>query len=244
MNALLSNHSKQSEANDDAGSTKIEDGDKVAFLMMTPDSNREMFPGHAVYTVEKGQELPMVTAACHPQPEKDKYVVRGLVGKHQVKLLRDSGCDGVVIKKSLVEPSQLTGKTKTCLLIDRTVRRFPIAEIEIDTPYFTGKVSAMCVVNPVHPLVLGEVPGVREPGNPNPTWNIEERLNPKPTTDTVLQDANKRSGDLRTSNTEELKDSKKQQEEENRRQLICDESSRQTDDKAAMVETRGQRKER
>ena len=244
VNALLGHHSKQSEANDDAGSTKIEDSDKVAFLMMTPDSNSEMFPGHTVYTVEKGQELPMVTAACHPQPEKDKYVVRGLVGKHQVKLLRDSGCDGVVIKKSLVEPSQLTGKTKTCLLIDRTVRRFPIAEIEIDTPYFTGKVSAMCVVNPVHPLVLGEVPGVREPGNPNPTWNIEERLNPKPTTDTVLQDANKRSGDLRTSNTEELKDSKNQQEEENRRQLIYDESSLQTDDKAAMVETRGQRKEK
>ena len=41
-----------------------------------------------------------------------------------------------------------------------------------------------------------------------------------------------------------MKDSKNQQEEENRRQLIYDESSRQTDDKAAMVETRGQRKEK
>ena len=83
VNALLGHHTKQSETNDDAGSTEIKDSDKVAFLMMTPDSNSEMFPGYTVYTVEKVQELPMVAAACHPQPEKDKYIVRGLVGKHQ-----------------------------------------------------------------------------------------------------------------------------------------------------------------
>ena len=85
--------------------------------------------------------------------------------------MRDSGCDGVVIKQSLVEESQFTGKTKTCLLIDRTVRRFPIAVIDVDTPYFVGKVSALCVRNPVYPLVIGEIEGVRMPGEPDPEWS-------------------------------------------------------------------------
>ena len=150
--------------------------DIVAFLMMTQDQSN-MFPGHNVYTIENGQELPAMTAACHHQPKSERYVVDGLVGKRQVKLLRDSGCDGVVIKKSLVKESQFTGKVKTVLLIDRTVRRFPIAEIEIDTPYFVGKTFAYVVENPVYPLVLGETEGVREPADPDVTWKLEERIN-------------------------------------------------------------------
>jgi len=150
--------------------------DKVAFLMMTPDQS-SMFPGHSVYKIDKGQELPAMTAACHPKPEKEKYVVDGRVGKQHVKLLRDSGCEGVVIKRSLVKESQLTGEVRTCLLIDRTVRRFPIAKIDIDTPYFVGEVSAMCVVNPVYSLVLGEIQGVREPSNPDPMWKLEGNIN-------------------------------------------------------------------
>ena len=99
-------------------------------------------------------------------------MVDGLVGDQHVKVLCDSGCDGVVIKQSLVEESQLTGKTKTCLLIDRAVRRFPIAEIEDNTPYFLGKVSALCVRNPVYSFVLGEIKGMRKPGEPDPTWAL------------------------------------------------------------------------
>jgi len=33
----------------------------------------------------------------------------------------------------------MTGGTETCILIDGTVRRTPVAEIEIKTPYYTGK---------------------------------------------------------------------------------------------------------
>lgn len=151
--------------------------DKVAFLMIAPNQGNSAFPGHDVYKVERAQDLTVMTAVCHPQVGKDTYVVDGLVGEQTVKVLRDSGCDGVVIKKSLVKESQLTGATKTCLLIDRTVRRFPIAKIEIDTPYFVGEVSALCVVNPVYPLVLGEISGVRKPGDPDPMWKTPKSEN-------------------------------------------------------------------
>ena len=36
--------------------------------------------------------------------------------------------------------------------------------------------SALCVRNPVCPLVLGEIKGVRKPGEPDPTWTLESKL--------------------------------------------------------------------
>jgi len=46
-----------------------------------------------------------------------------------------------------VNDQQMTGVTETCILIDSTVRRTPVAEIEIETPYYTGEVKAVCMEN-------------------------------------------------------------------------------------------------
>ena len=234
LNALFGQKDGEESNDDDDQTTSVVDGDDnetiVALLMIKQEQHNEMFPKHLIYRLENTKELPMMTAACHPQPEKNSYVVDGLVGNHQVRLLRDSGCDGVVIKQSLVKKSQLTGITKTCLLIDKTVRRFPIAEIEIDTPYFTGKVSAMCVVNPVHSLVLGEISGVRRPGDPDPTWTLEDRMQGETTNKpSTKNETCKRS--LQTSemtNNNDNKDNDKEKEK--------------TEKKVAMVETRSQSK--
>lgn len=81
-------------------------------------------------------------AACQ-QHWLTKLPVTGSSGKlesHDVSVLRDSGCSGVVVKKSLVPPEQFTGQYKLCILIDRTVRRFLIAMVNIDSPWFVGKV--------------------------------------------------------------------------------------------------------
>ena len=45
--------------------------------MMTSDQSNGLFPGHNVYTLDEGQELPVMTAACHPQQDKDMYVLMG-----------------------------------------------------------------------------------------------------------------------------------------------------------------------
>ena len=44
----------------------------------------------------------------------------------------------------------MTGGTETCILIDGTVRRTPVAEIEIETLYYTGKAKAVCMDNPLY----------------------------------------------------------------------------------------------
>jgi len=82
-------------------------------------------------------------------------------------VLRDTGCSTVVVKRELVDGEQRTGGTETFILIDGTVRRTPVAEIEIETPYYIGKVKAVCMENPLYDVIIGNVPGVSDEDN---TW--------------------------------------------------------------------------
>jgi hypothetical protein len=118
-----------------------------------------------------GRELKMVTGACDAhkirQLGSDMPVLKGRMGSVCVDTLRDTGCSGVVVKKCLVQPELLMGKSHLCFLIDGTVRNFPIAKINVCTPYFVGEVEAMCMENPVYELIIGNVPGARDPNDPD-----------------------------------------------------------------------------
>ena len=95
----------------------------------------------------------------------------GYVGNHQVEVLRDSGCSGVVVNRSLVSQNQLTGRNIECVLIDGTVRKVPEAYINIDTPFISGKVKALCMNNPVYSLIIGNISGARDPSDPDPEFD-------------------------------------------------------------------------
>ena len=87
------------------------------------------------------------------------------MGDQSVSALRDTGCSTVVVKRELVDGEQMTGGTETCILIGGTVRRTPVAEIETQTPYYKGKVTAVCVDNPLYDVIIGNVPGVSDEDN-------------------------------------------------------------------------------
>jgi len=89
----------------------------------------------------------------------------GLMGDQSVSMLRDAGCSTLVVKRELVDDEQMTGGTEPCILIDGTVRRTPVAEIEIETQYYTGKVRAVCMDNPLYDVIIGNVPGVSDGDN-------------------------------------------------------------------------------
>ena len=57
-------------------------------------------------------------------------------------------------------------------MADGTRRTFPVAQIEVNTPFFVGKIDALCMKNPVYDLVLGNIKGVRPPNNPNTGWKF------------------------------------------------------------------------
>ena len=47
------------------------------------------------------------------------------------------------------------------------MRRFPIAYVNVHTPYFSGNVKALCMNNPVYDLIIGNVTGVQMPDGVN-----------------------------------------------------------------------------
>ena len=72
---------------------------------------------------------------------------------------------------------QLTGKVASCTLADGTKRKFSVGNFNIETPYYTGKVEALCMPEPVCDLGLENRDGVRSPENPDINWFHEKEGN-------------------------------------------------------------------
>ena len=89
-------------------------------------------------------------------------VSEGLLESQPVKVIRDSGCTTVVVRQSLVPEDKLTGQEECYVLIAGTVRRTPVAKIFIDTPYFTGMTTAVCMKNPLYDLIIGNITGATD----------------------------------------------------------------------------------
>ena len=67
------------------------------------------------------------------------------------------------MRRSLVTMGQMTEKKWSCALIDRTIRRLPVAKLQVDTLYYKGELYAMCVEDPIYDLIIGNIQGVRTP---------------------------------------------------------------------------------
>eukprot|EP00057_Strongylocentrotus_purpuratus_P000907 XP_001186509.2 PREDICTED: uncharacterized protein LOC754648 [Strongylocentrotus purpuratus] len=120
-----------------------------------------------------GDTLPVLSAAASGS-SVEMPVSKGIVNGKLVDVLRDSGCTTVIVRQDLVLEEQFTGEQRTCLLIDRTIRTFQVATIELDTPFFTGKAEALCVLTPVYDIVLGNIYGARQPADPDQDWKPKD----------------------------------------------------------------------
>ena len=118
-----------------------------------------------------GCKIPVMSAACSAKEVRQMPVVCGLVDNQSVLVLIDIGCSGVVARKDLVSNAQMTDHAKTCILIDGRIFKVSVANIYVDTPYFTGQVEAMCMNNPVYNIILGNIIGVCNHTNPDPDWS-------------------------------------------------------------------------
>ena len=89
---------------------------------------------------------------------------QGTVNGNKVIALRDTGCTGCVIRRSLISDYQLIGKESDVTLIDETTQRYPLAvNIDIDCPSFTGKTEALCMGDTLYDLVIGNIDGSKLP---------------------------------------------------------------------------------
>ena len=124
--------------------------------------------------LDNGKSIRLVdSAAVVKQDGAAMPVTRGYVDDTEVDVLRDTGCSGVIVKRSLIPPKKLTGEECLLLLADSSVTKVPIAKIEVRTPYYTGEVEAMCMSRPVYDLIIGNVEGARAADDPDPHYELK-----------------------------------------------------------------------
>ena len=87
----------------------------------------------------------------------------GTVNGRNVEVLRDTGCTCCTVKRSLVSNDQLIGKESYVTLIDETTQKYPLAVIDVDCPFFTGKTEALCMEDTLYDLVIGNIDGSKLP---------------------------------------------------------------------------------
>ena len=87
----------------------------------------------------------------------------GTVNGRKVDILRDTGCTTVTVRKNLISDDCLTGREAYVTLIDETRQKYPLAMIDIDCPFFTGKTEAVCMKDTLHDLVIGNIDGSKLP---------------------------------------------------------------------------------
>ena len=100
--------------------------------------------------------------ACH-FPRSRLPTAIGTVNGKEVRVLRDTGCTGVVVRRSLVSDGQMLNKQSGVTLINNYNQRCPMARINIDCPFFRGSTDALCIDDPAHDLVIGNIEGSKFP---------------------------------------------------------------------------------
>ena len=99
---------------------------------------------------------------CH-FPRSRLPTAVGTVNGKEVRVLRDTGCTGVVVRRSLVSDGQMLNKQSGVTLINNYKQRCPMARINIDSQFFRGSTDALCIDDPAHDLVIGNIEGSKFP---------------------------------------------------------------------------------
>lgn len=124
-----------------------------AFL---PVSERMTYVTAGKSSLSSSCSISMLQNVCLP-------TANGSLDGKVVKVLRDTGCSGVVVKRSLVKDHWMTGEFQRCVLADGSEVEVPIAKLELETPYYSGKVLCWCMDKPVYDVIIGNIPGAKEP---------------------------------------------------------------------------------
>ena len=85
----------------------------------------------------------------------------GLVGNESVTVLKDTTCSEVIAQKYLVKEEQLTGKVGYITRAPRTLLKKPYANVEVCTPYFSGRVEALRLKNSLYEPIIENISGAK-----------------------------------------------------------------------------------
>ena len=108
---------------------------RVACAMQVPRINDEEEDGLGMETLEvkSGEKIKVLNGACMAEIKDNLPVLSRKVGGKKVEVLRDTGCSGVIIRRELVDEADFSGEMGHIMTVDRTLKRAPMAKIEVDT---------------------------------------------------------------------------------------------------------------
>ena len=111
--------------------------------------------------------LPQTALACRvlsslavEESRESLPIFPGTIAGRKVTVLRDTGCTTAGVRRALVSPDQFTGRTQRCISFGGKVEVFPLARVNVDTPFYSGILECCVIDRPVADLIIGNLPGV------------------------------------------------------------------------------------
>ncbi|XP_075733060.1 uncharacterized protein LOC142775507 [Rhipicephalus microplus] len=137
---------------------------------MLSEKREDLTPEHhksGYIVLQDGGTIPIVNATSSRRSANvgvaDMPVVEGFLEDRPVHVLRDTGCNTVVVRQSLVPKQKFTGTMSPVYLLDRTVRYLPEAKVLLQCTLFTGEVLVKCMTDPLYDVILGNIKGAALP---------------------------------------------------------------------------------
>ena len=124
-----------------------------------------------------GIDVPTLCTTCASKPFTPRCTA--VVEGREVDALRDTGADTFVVRRDLLSTEQLTGDTLTVFMAENSLQKeFPVARINVETPFYSGEVDAVVMDNPAVGLLIGNrAKHADEKGTYLPVYRLPERLN-------------------------------------------------------------------
>ncbi|XP_075539731.1 uncharacterized protein LOC142574564 [Dermacentor variabilis] len=154
--------------------SRRENQGQASCILAPSQAEKPTEDGGGYVVLQGGETVPIVNMTLMRQgPRCDSGnlpVGRGFLESQPVSVLRDTGCNTVVVRLSLVPEDKMTGTKSPVFLLDLTIHYLPEAIVYLESPFFTGVARVKCMRDPLYDVVLGNIEGARAPDDPANSW--------------------------------------------------------------------------
>ena len=153
-----------------------EDGEKAFTCVEVEGTRSKRISKKSGTEGSTNSDRAVYSAVCRAQSnDSQTYVGVGKLNGRPVKVLRDTGCTGMIVDRALVpDVLVIPGSSGSLQMVDHTLIDVPLANVYLDSPYYKGHCRVMCVSSPVYPVIIGNVRGARRM-LPDPDWKAEDQ---------------------------------------------------------------------
>ena len=103
---------------------------------------------------EKSIETPSLCVSCAAKPYTPRCEVR--INGLPADGIRDTGAGCTVVAEKLVSPDCYTGEVTSVILAESRCRsKLPVAEVEMESPFVSGKMRVLVMKEPVEEVLIG-----------------------------------------------------------------------------------------